>query len=213
MPTANLQDKNALWLPDQPLILASGSSIRAQILRYAGITVEIRPATIDERTVEQPLLGQGLPHAEIALALAAAKACQVSLDHPARWVLGADQVLVADGELFHKPADAKAARAQLGRLSGQTHQLVSAAVLMRDGIAVSAVSDQASLTMRHLDNVLLDRYLAIAGATVFSSVGCYQIEGLGVHLFERIEGSHFTMLGLPLLPLLAVMRRAGIVAE
>jgi septum formation protein len=212
MPATDLPGKSALWLPVQPLVLASGSAIRAQMLRHAGIPVEICPAAINERAVESPLLAQGQGPAEIALALARAKARQISCGHPARWVLGADQVLVVDGEFFHKPANEGAARTQLGRLSGRTHHLVSGAILMRDGICVSTVSDEASMTMRHLDNSMLDRYLAAAGDAALSSVGCYQVEGLGVHLFERIVGSHFTILGLPLLPLLAALRQAGVVA-
>ncbi len=202
----------SLWLPDQPLVLASGSAVRAQMLRDAGIVTEVRPASIDERAVEAPLLAAGAGPAEIARALATAKARHVAGNLPGRWVLGADQVLFSDGVPLHKAKGAAAARVQLGHLSGRTHRLVSATALFHDRVLVCALADEAVMTMRDLDNAMLDRYLAAAGTGVLSSVGCYQLEGLGVHLFERIEGNHFTILGLPLLPLLAAMRKAGVVA-
>jgi septum formation protein len=204
---------STLWLDTAPLVLASASRIRADVLRAAGIPIEIVPADVDERALEAPLLAAGVAPAAIARALAAAKAEAVSELMPGRLVLGADQVLALGNERFTKPADAAAARAQLRRLSGQTHVLHSAAALARDGTILDAMDAEAHLQMRALTPEGLDRYLAAAGDVVLSSVGAYQLEALGIHLFDRIEGDHFTVLGLPLLPLLASLRAMGVVAE
>jgi septum formation protein len=132
---------------------------------------------------------------------------------PGRVVLGADQVLALGGEVLAKPADLAAARARLCRLAGRTHSLHSAAALVRDGAVLATIGQEAMLTMRPLSEDALDRYLAAAGPVVCDSVGAYQLEGLGVHLFSAIAGDHFTILGLPLLPLLEALRAQGLVAS
>jgi septum formation protein len=197
-----------LW-QGEPLVLASASRIRAAMLEAAGLPVERRPADLDERAVERPLIEAGEPAAAIAAHLAAEKARAVSRAMPGRLVLGADQVLDFGGERFNKPADRAAARAQLRRLSGRRHALHAAAALAEDGLVVETTAQTAVLTMRPLGEAFLDRYLAAAGAAVTESVGAYQLEGLGAELFEAIEGDHFTVLGLPLLPLLAILRQRG----
>ncbi|HVV93746.1 MAG TPA: Maf family protein [Hyphomicrobiales bacterium] len=198
----------ALWR-GEPLVLASASRARSAVLEAAGIPVERRPADIDERAVERPLLAAGEPAAAIAAHLAAEKALAVSRAMPGRLVLGADQVLDFGGERFNKPADRAAARAQLRLLSGRRHALHSAAALAENGAVVETAAQTAVLTMRPLGDAFLDRYLDAVGEAVTQSVGAYQIEGLGAQLFEAIDGDHFTVLGLPLLPLLAILRQRG----
>jgi septum formation protein len=198
----------ALW-QGEPLVLASGSRTRAAMLEAAGIPIERRPADIDERMLERPLIEAGEPAAAIAAHLAAEKARAVSHALPGRLVLGADQVLDFGGERFNKPAGRAAARAQLCRLAGRRHALHAAAALAEDGAIVETATQSVVLTMRPLGDEFLDRYLDAAGAAVTESVGAYQLEGLGAQLFEAIDGDHFTVLGLPLLPLLAILRRRG----
>ena len=127
-------------------------------------------------------------------------------------MIGADQTLACEGRLFHKPADEAAARAQLASLSGRTHALHSAAAVARDGALLSSFGAEARLLMRPLDGAAIARYVALAGAEATGSVGGYRIEGIGMHLFERIEGDHATILGLPLLPLLAALRDLDLLA-
>jgi septum formation protein len=193
----------------EKLILASGSSFRKAMLENAGITVEAIPADLDERALEAPLAESGASPEEVALVLAEAKAVAVSEEHPGRLVLGCDQTLSLGDEVFHKPADMEGARRHLLKLSGQTHQLNSAVVLVRDGATLWRHVAVASLTMREFDPGFIGRHLARVGNKALSSVGAYQIEGEGIQLFDKVEGDHFTIVGLPLLPVLAELRELG----
>lgn len=197
---------NTLWLETQPLILASGSVTRRDILAAAGIPVEVMKPTIDERAVEEPLVEQGVPADQIAAALACAKALAVSRDQPGRLVLAADQTLTCDGIAFHKPVDSFAAAEQIAALAGRTHELHSAFVLARDGAPIAEGRETARMTMRALDTDFIGLYVDLVGPAALSSVGGYQLEGLGAQLFEAVEGNHFTILGLPLLAVLAALR-------
>ncbi|CAO4148370.1 Maf family protein [Methylorubrum aminovorans] len=198
-----------LWLAPAPLLLASASATRRDLLTGAGLPVETAPARIDERALEAE--GGEIVPVDLARRLARAKAEEVAARHPGRVVIGADQVLECEGRIFHKPADLAAAHAHLARLQGRTHQLHSAVAILRDGRAEGFV-ETARLTMRPLDAEAIDAYLRLAGAAVTTSVGAYQLEGLGIHLFERVEGDHSTILGLPLTPLLARLRGMGLLA-
>ncbi len=190
-----------------PLVLASKSKVRRTLLEAAGIPVELDPADIDERAAEASHAGAA-PE-KIALLLARAKALAVARRRPGMLVLGADQTLALGGRCFSKPTTISAAREQLASLSGKTHALHSGAAVARDGKILFETVAIARLTMRALSNDALDAYLSAVGERILLSVGAYQLEGLGVHLFEKIEGDHFTILGLPLLPLLAFFRREG----
>lgn len=196
-----------LWLAPAPLVLASRSPVRRSLLEAAGIPVESRPADIDERAVETAA-GLADPGA-VARHLAEAKAAAISSRLTDRLVLGADQTLSLDGRRFSKPADRAAARRQLLTLGGRSHELHSAVALVRGGTTLYRHVAVARLTMRAFSDAFLEAYLDVAGAAVCRSVGGYQLEGTGVHLFESIVGDHFTILGLPLLPLLAHLREAG----
>ena len=193
------------------LILASASASRRAVLTNAGLSFEVVPATIDERAAEQPLVDAGARSDDIAAALAMAKAVSVSETRRADLVVGADTVVELNGERLNKPADMEAARHQLLKLSGKTHLLHSAVACARDGDVVWHDVETAALTMRKLTPAFIGRYLAAVGAEITKSVGCYQLEGRGVQLFEKVEGDFFTILGLPLLPLLAVLRSEGVV--
>jgi septum formation protein len=199
---------HSLWR-GAPLVLASGSSARRGLLEAAGIPLLVDPADIDERAVEAPLRAAGALPAAVAAHLAAAKARNVAARHPGHLVLGADQVLALGSEMFTKPATPAAARDHLRRLAGRTHSLHSAACLLSNGDTLLATVAEARLTMRALSEPFLDRYLAAEGAAVLASVGAYRLEGLGIQLFEAVEGDHATILGLPLLALLPVLRQAG----
>ena len=202
----------ALWTPSDKLLLASTSATRLALLVSAGIPVETQHSGIDERAVEEAAAQERLSPPALAARLAAEKALAVSRRHPDRVVLGADQVLACGGEVFHKPADRAAARGHLMRLSGRQHSLHSAGAIAIGGRVAEEFSDKAILTMRPLTAEAVDLYLDLAGPDVLKSVGVYQLEGFGVHLFEAVEGNHSTILGLPLLPLLASLRRLGCLA-
>jgi septum formation protein len=193
-----------IWRGEEPLILASQSAARRMLLKGAGIPFDAAPADIDERGIQQrsSLTAPG----DIAALLAEQKAAFVSLRHPGRYVVGADQTLSVGDRLFNKPAGREQAAQQLRDLSGKTHELHSAIVLACDGATIFSHVSVAHMTMRQLDDAAIDAYLDEAGDKVTTSVGAYQLEGLGVHLFELIEGDHFTILGLPLLPLLKFLR-------
>ena len=199
-----------LWLAPSPLVLASGSAVRRGLLEAAGIPVEARPASLDERAIEA-----GAPSEEpgaVAALLARAKALHVAAQMPGRLVVGADQTLALGRRRFDKPKDRAAARAQLRALAGRTHELHAAVAVARGPQVLYEHVGVARLTMRALTDAFLDRYLDAVGPAVVASVGAYQVEGPGIHLFERIEGDHFTVLGLPLLPLLAYLRAEGSLA-
>ena len=202
----------ALWTHPDKLLLASTSATRLGLLVSAGLPVETQNSGIDERAVEEAAAHESLDPPALAGRLAAEKALAVSRRHPERVVLGADQVLACDGAVFHKPADRDAAREQLKRLAGRRHTLHSAGALAIGGQTVERVSESAHLTLRPLTEESIDIYLDLAGTDVLKSVGVYQLEGFGIHLFEAVEGDHSTILGLPLLPLLAALRRLGCLA-
>ena len=193
-----------VWREKDPLILASQSRARQMLLQNAGFDFEPVPADIDERKV-QKASGLSVPD-EIASLLAREKARSVSSQKPGRYVIGADQTLALGERLFSKPGGRDQAAEQLRALAGKTHELHSAVAVARDGKILFADISVARMTMRRLGAAEIDAYLDQAGAAVTTSVGAYQLEGLGVHLFVRIEGDHFTILGLPLLPLLAFLR-------
>lgn len=193
----------------EKLVLASGSPFRKAMLVSAGVDVEAVPAEIDERAVEAPLQDSGVSPEDVAVILAEAKALDVSERRPGALVLGCDQTLSLGDEVFHKPADMEGARRHLLALSGKTHQLNSAAVLVRNGEVLWRHVGIANLTMRKLEPAFIGRHLARVGDKALASVGAYQIEGEGIQLFEKVEGDHFTIVGLPLLPLLSELRRLG----
>ena len=196
-----------------PVVLASASPTRAALLRSAGISIAIDAAAIDEAEVKASLRAARAAPAAIAESLAELKAQRVSRRHAGSLVIGADQVLECDGVLFDKPVDLAAARNQLLALRGCVHRLISAVVLMRDGQRVWHHVDRAELKMRDFSADFLDRYLESAGEAALSSVGAYQLEGCGAQLFASIDGDYFTILGLPLLPLLDILREHGVLAS
>jgi septum formation protein len=188
------------------LILASKSTTRKALLAGAGLRFETSPAPIDERALEAEVLGKGGDAPLLARRLAEAKALAVSVSRPGI-VIGADQVLAVDRELLHKPETLAAAATQLDRLAGRTHHLHAGVALAANGRVLWSSTETAALTMRRFDATERDLVLALEGTEVLSSVGAYRLEGPSIRLFERIEGDYFTILGLPLLPLLAAMRQ------
>ena len=189
-----------------PLILASASRSRRQPLTNAGLSFDIEPAGVDEEEITRSLGAKASPQ-ELATTLAEMKAVRVSSRHGAAMVIGADSVLACNGRLFDKPPTLAAARRQLLTLAGQTHELISSVVVAKAGARLWHWSERARLTMRPFTESFVDAYLARAGQAVCASVGAYQLEGLGAHLFSRVDGDYFTILGLPLLPLLAFLRQ------
>ncbi len=198
----------SLWLAPEPLVLASRSTSRRVLLEAAGIPIESHPADIDERGLE----ANAVAPAAVAAFLAREKAAVVAASHPGRLVLGADQTLALGTELFAKPGDLGAARAQLRILSGHAHELHSAIAFVQGATVVFEHVGSARLIMRPLSEGFLDSYLDSAGKAATTSVGAYQIEGCGIQLFERIDGDYFTILGLPLLAALDFLRRYGCLA-
>lgn len=198
-----------LWIASQPLVLASKSDIRGKVLAAAGLRFGIRPAQIDERAVESK--AGAVNAAAAAGILARAKADAVAAMFPGNLVLGADQTLALGTERFSKPADRAAAAQQLRSLRGKTHELHSALALVCDGAVLFECTETSRLTMRDFSDRFLDDYLDMAGNAAMNSVGAYQLEGIGIHLFERVVGDYFTILGLPLLPLLAFLRQNGFI--
>jgi septum formation protein len=194
------------------LILASASPSRRQLLANAGLAFEIEPASIDEEEITRSLGSRAAPQ-ELASTLAEMKAAKVSSRHPEAFVIGADSTLACNGRLFDKPPTLDAARKQLLALRGQTHELFSSVVVARGGARLWHWNERARLTMRPFSEGFVDAYLARTGETVLSSVGAYQLEGLGAHLFTRVDGDYFTILGLPLLPLLSFLAGHGIGLE
>lgn len=196
------------------LILASGSTTRCAMLEAAGIAFDAIPAEVDEPALRSAFTQQhpAATALNVAEMLSAAKAHAIGLSHPESLVIGSDQVLDIDGELLSKPGDDTGVRATLQKLSGKTHALHSAASLAIGGKLVWTAGDSARLTMRSLSPAFIDSYVARVGEAVRSSVGAYHIEGFGVQLFDRIDGDHFTILGMPLLPLLKQLRAQGVLA-
>lgn len=193
------------------LVLASKSPFRSALLKNAGIEFSTASADIDERAVEAPLYETGATPEEVAQVLAEAKALDVSEKNPGAVVIGCDQTLSLGDEIFHKPADMEAARRQLLKFSGKTHQLNSAVVLVKDGKTLWRHVSIARMTMRDLDPGFVGRYIGRVGDVALSSVGAYQVEGPGIQLFDKIEGDYFTIVGLPLLPLLAELRKEKLI--
>jgi septum formation protein len=200
-----------LWLAEGPLVLASKSEVRRSVLEAAGLPVEIVPADIDERGIEKNAAASD-PKG-VAMLLAREKAKAVAGKMPGRLVLGADQTLALGTERFSKPAGREAARAQLLKLRGQTHELCSGIALVRDNAVLFEDCVVARLTMRNFSERFLDRYLDAAGSSVSQSVGAYQLEKTGIQLFEAIDGDHFTILGMPLFSLLPFLRAQKWLAE
>jgi len=188
-------------------ILASASPARRTLLANAGLDFETDPADIDERAAEQPLIESGTAADDLALALAMVKAGHVSMRHPGRLVVGADQTLEFDGERLNKPPDMDTARRQLLAMRGRSHHLHSAIAVARDGESLWSHVETVTLTMRDLTPAEIGHYLAAVGDAALSSVGAYQIEGRGIQLFERIDGDYFAILGFPLLAFLAWLRQ------
>lgn len=195
-----------------PLILASASESRARILEAAGLAFIVEPPGLDEDAMRKALSGERslAPH-DVAEVLARAKAEAVSERAPKAYVIGGDQVLAQGQRIYAKPGSMDVARRQLLDLSGKQHTLHTAVAVATKGKTVWAETTTATLTMRTLSATFIGRYLAAAGEDVLGSVGAYQLESLGVHLFEQIEGDHFSILGLPLNPLLDTLRREGII--
>ena len=194
------------------LILASASPSRRQMLANAGLAFDIEPSGVDEEEITRSLGSRAAPQ-ELASTLAEMKAVKVSSRRPEGMVIGADSTLACNGRLFDKPPTLAAARKQLMALRGQTHELFSSVVVAHGGARLWHRSERARLTMRQLNDGFIDSYLARTGDEVLSSVGAYQLEGLGAHLFSRVDGDYFTILGLPLLPLLSFLAGHGIGLE
>jgi septum formation protein len=193
------------------LVLASASAVRATVLKHAGVHFRIEPAAINEEAIKTRLIGEGRSPREIADALAEAKALERSVANPDALVIGADQILVYEGECISKSRTLDDAAKLLRRLRGNLHRLVGAVVLAQKGEPVWRHLDTATLWMREFSDAFLNEYLAAEGESLLVGVGCYRLEGRGIQLFTRIEGDHFAILGLPLLPLLAALRERGLV--
>ena len=197
----------------EPLILASKSAPRRALLGAAGIPLVIDPADIDERAAELASPKAAASPEGAALLLARAKAFETAKRNAGKVVLGADQTLALGNERFSKPKSREAARAQLKKFSGTTHALHSGIAVVRDDKVLFETVSSAHLTMHDLTDAFLEGYLAAAGDRVMQSVGAYQLESVGINLFEKIEGDHFTILGMPLMPLLAYFRKSGMIVS
>ena len=202
---------SALWNPAFSLALASKSVTRRQLLEAAGLPFEVVDAAVDERAIEAAFLGDGGPARALAGALAEAKALAASFANGGAYCIGADQILLLGDEILHKSRDRTDLEAKLARLSGREHLLISAFAIARGGRTLHVEEDVAKLRMRALSAEQIGIYAEAAGEVVLSSVGGYQLEKLGVHLFEAIDGDHTTILGLPMLKLLRWLRGAGMV--
>jgi len=199
-------------MENHELVLASASTTRAALLRAAGLDFRVRPAAIDEQAVKQAGIAEAIGPRDIAVTLAELKAQSVALSEPG-YVLGCDQLLSCEGVIFSKPAHRQAAEEQLAFLAGKTHCLHTAIVLFRAGTRIWHYHSCPQLTMRDLSAGEIDDYLAAFEAAALSSPGCYQIENGGAHLFSSIAGLYYDILGLPLLPLLDILRVHGLAAS
>ncbi|MGE6742458.1 Maf-like protein [Allorhizobium pseudoryzae] len=197
----------------QPLVLASSSPFRRLLMQNAGLDFVAQAASIDERTIEAKLAAQNATPETVALELARAKALDVSTRFPDAFVIGSDQTMSLGHRVYHKPASLQEARESLLSLSGQTHHLNSGVAIVRNGAVVWQIVARAAMTVRVLSPDFVDRYLASVGDAVMTSVGAYQLEGEGIRLFESIDGDYFTILGLPMLPLLKALRELGAVND
>ncbi len=195
------------------LVLASASTSRARLLQAAGLEARSDPADLDEGSVKAAMAGEGSSAEDTAMALAVLKAQAVSLRYPGAMVIGGDQILDCEGHWFDKPEDMDQAKAHLQALRGRLHSLATAVAVVRDGDPLWRHSESARLTMRHFSDEFLEAYLAAAGDDICQTVGAYRLEGHGVQLFEAIDGNHFTILGLPLLPLLSYLREQQMVQQ
>jgi septum formation protein len=205
------QTPSRLWLGPR-FVLASGSASRKALLQSVGLPFDVDPARIEERDIEEQFFGEGGAARDLAVRLAQAKAVEVSLRNGGALCLGADQTLTLDDDLLHKPKTMAEAARHLRLLAGRTHELASAFCFARNGEALFTAADVAILTMRALDERAIALYLAIVGEAALASVGAYQVEGFGAHLFEKIEGDYPTILGLPLMRVLAWLRSEGYLA-
>jgi septum formation protein len=201
-----------LWRGAGPLVLASRSQSRRALLSAAGLEAEFIAPDVDERALEDRYLAHGGSPESVAIELARAKALAVSTKRPGAYCLGADQTLTLDGRIFHKSRDLTEGAQTLAALSGKTHRLISAFCVARAGQILVVHRDHADLRMRALDPSEISRYLERGGPDVLASVGAYQGEGLGIHLFESIDGDHSVVLGLPMLGLLAWLRRENLIS-
>jgi septum formation protein len=195
----------------EELMLASASPARAGLLAAAGVQARVEPAEIDEIAVRQAFRAEGRSAVDCALALAEAKAGRIAKNRHRTLVIGADQILVCADQWLDKPADLAAARAQLKTLRGRMHELVTAVCVVQQETRLWHIVSRPRLTMRNFSDGFLDGYLAVEGAAILGSVGAYRLEGKGVQLFDRVEGDHFAILGMPLLELLAFLRNYGAV--
>ena len=198
-----------LPLETAPLVLASASASRRQLLHDAGVRFRVVPPDVDEVALRRDLEARAMPLADMAMTLACEKALAVNRDEPGSLVLGADQMLECDGRRFDKAKDMAEARRNLEALQGRTHRLVTATVLVTDGEPCWRHTETSCLTMRSLDDDSLTAYMAAAGERILASVGCYQVEGCGIRLFERIEGDWHAIIGLPLVAVLNELAARG----
>ncbi|MCK5274591.1 MAG: Maf family protein [Alphaproteobacteria bacterium] len=195
------------------VVLASGSRPRARMLANAGVPFTASAASVDEEAIKASMQATGADVADVAELLAATKAQQVSRNHENSLVIGADQMLACDGEWFDKPANPLAARNQMEKLRGRTHELISAVCVVRDGDVLWHHIERARITMRPFSDAFTDQYIDKMGENISATVGGYELEGLGVQMFSHIEGDYFTILGMPLLPLLDFLRGHGVIPE
>lgn len=197
------------------IVLGSASPSRAEVLKNAGIVFRVDPPELDERPIREKLQAEGMHPAGIGMELAKEKARIVSLrpGNQGFYVIGADQILLCEGKMYGKPVDLKTAGEHLRNLRGKTHTLLSSVAIYRNGECVHTLTDKARLTIRNFTKEFLDDYLKRAGEGALTSVGAYQLEGIGALLFRKIEGDFFTILGLPLIPLLRFFREQGVLPK
>lgn len=191
------------------IVLASSSKIRADLLENTGLSFEIHPSNIDEASIREIFKTKELDPADIAEILAESKATEVSKQFPDALVIGCDQILALNDEIFEKPKNREDAQSSLFKLRGKTHSLISAIVIVKNQEVIWRYSENAHLTMHNFSPEFLGKYMALCGDKILSSVGAYQLESFGIHLFEEIKGDYFTILGFPILALLNFLRSEG----